>query len=223
MWARISQLLRLAGILTLAGLFAAAMYRHSRGDIAAGIYRQRLRQLSDSYDQLRGQYNEAVRKTAVTELVVGAGRLSVVIRTAEGVLRSIPTDLDPAKEVHVEYIARDGRLWIRRAYTLTDPDRTGRASAKVAMIDPSLADLPWRKDENLQGLSVFRKELAAGRWVVTTTGNAALTLTKLAEGASAELSAPPPVRNYAEIEQEVERKLEELSLGEVLEHMLSGE
>ena len=51
--------------------------------VAADIYRQRLTALGADYEALRGRYNEAVRKTAVTELLVKDGSLSVDL----GILR----------------------------------------------------------------------------------------------------------------------------------------
>jgi hypothetical protein len=223
MLTRITGLLRAGAMAALASLAAVAAYSYTKGNIAADIYRDRLRQLSDSYQDLHRQYNDVVKKTAVTELVLSGGRLSVVVRTADGVLETIPTELDPNQEVHVEYVARDGRLWIRRVYTLTEPDPAGKARAEVALINPSLADLPWTKDPNLQGLSVYRKELTPGRWVVTTTGNAALALTKLPPGQSSDLSAPPAVRDYGRIEQEVRSRLDELSVSDVVQRMIDGE
>jgi len=223
MLTRITGLLRAAAMAALAGLAAVAAYKYTKGNIAADIYRHRLRQLSDSYRGLRKQYNEVVKKTAVTELVLSGGRLSVVVRTADGVLETIPTELDANQEVHVEYVAQDGRLWIRRVYTLTDPDLAGRARAEVALINPSLGELPWSTDPNLQGLSVYRKELTPGRWVVTTTGNAALALTKLPAGESSDLSGPPAVRDYGHVEEEVRTRLDELSVSDVVQRMIDGE
>src|SRR5204862_235033 len=103
--------------------------------------------------------------------VLDGKQLCVVIRTAAGIVETIPTQLDASQEVHVEYLVLDGKLWIRRVYTLTDPDAAGQAAASVAMINPKLAQPPWSTDPSLKGLSVFRKHLTAGRWVVTTTGN----------------------------------------------------
>ena len=177
-----ARLLGAVGTLSLAVLFGVALYSYSKGTIVADIYRDQLRELNERYRRLNSQYNEVVRKTAVTELVLKDGQLSVVVRTAEGVLETIPTDLDPSREVHVEYIVKDGRLWIRRVYTLSDPDMAGRAYAKVKNINPRLVTVPWSDDPDLQGLAVFRKDLTEGRWVVTTTGNAALALTKVSDG-----------------------------------------
>lgn len=98
-------------------------YRLVRSDIAAEIYRERLRSLADSYDQLRRTYNDAVKKTAVTELIVREGRLSVAVRTVEGVRQVIDTPFDPSNEVFVDYIVLDGRLWIRRVFDSHTPRR----------------------------------------------------------------------------------------------------
>jgi hypothetical protein len=217
------RLLRVVGLLTLVGLGGAALYTHSKGNIVASIYRERLRAVTEDYRELRGLYNQVVKKTAVTELVLRDGELRVVVRTAEGVLKDIPTGLDPRREIHVEYVARDGRLWIRRVYTLTDPDSGGRADALVVTVDPGLRDPPWAKDADLQGLSVFRKDLSEGRWVVTTTGNAALALTKLAPGESSDLAGPPRVRDYRQIEREIQGEIDRLTATDVLERLFAAE
>lgn len=213
--------LRGMGMVALIVLCGVALWRHSRGNIVAGIYRQRLEELSANYQQLRRQYNEAVRKTAVTELVLEGGQLSVVIRTAAGVIETIPTHLDANQEVHVEYLVQDGKLWIRRVYTLSEPDPGGRAHASVAMINPSLADPPWSKDPSLKGLSVFRKNLTPGRWVVTTTGNAALDLKKLPPGQESQLTCPPPVRDFPAMEEEIRAEVAELGLMDFARNILS--
>jgi hypothetical protein len=222
MLAKATRLMHAAGVLALVGLCAAAFYQHSRGNIVADIYRQRLQDLSGKYQDLRQQYNQVVRKTAVTELVQEKGRLNVVVRTAEGVLETIPTSLDPKSEIHVEYVVQNGRLWIRRAYSLSDPDGHGEARADVRLINPNLADLPWATDPNLQGLSVFRRDLSEGRWVVTATGNAALALTKLKPGEPARLSGPPAVNAYPELQREIQTEIDKLSMVEIAQRMLGG-
>ena len=65
--------LRALGMLGLVAVCCVALWRQSRGNIAAGIYRQRLEDLSGRYSQLADMYNDAVRKTAVTELVLKDG------------------------------------------------------------------------------------------------------------------------------------------------------
>lgn len=222
MLAKATRLMHAAGILALVGLCGAAFYQHSRGNIVADIYRQRLQDLSGKYQDLRQQYNQVVRKTAVTELVQEKGKLNVVVRTAEGVLETIPTTLDPKREIHVEYVVQNGRLWIRRAYSLSDPDGHGEARADVRLINPNLADLPWATDPNLQGLSVFRRDLSEGRWVVTATGNAALALTKLKPGEPARLSGPPAVNAFPELQREIQADIDKLSVVEIAQRMLGG-
>jgi len=213
--------LRVAGMVAIIALCGVALWRQSRGNIVAGIYRERLEKLSANYQQLRGQYNEAVRKTAVTELVLEGGRLNVVIRTAAGVVETIATYLDANQEVHVEYLVQDGKLWIRRVYTLSEPDPGGRAMAAVAMINPSLADPPWSTDADLKGLSVFRKNLSPGRWVVTTTGNAALDLKKLPPGQESQLTCPPPVRDFPAMEKEIRAKVAKLGWMDFAKNILA--
>jgi hypothetical protein len=213
--------LRAAALVGVIAICAVALWRQSRGNIVAGIYRQRLEEVSARYQELRGQYNEVVRKTAVTELVVDGGQVSVVIRTAAGIVETIPTHLDAAQEVHVEYLVLDGKLWIRRVYTLSDPDSAGQPAASVAMINPSLAQPPWSTDPNLKGLSVFRKNLAPGRWVVTTTGNAALDLKKLPEGQSSQLASPPPVRDFPAMEAQIRDEVAKLGVMDIARNILA--
>jgi hypothetical protein len=213
--------LRVAGLVGVIALCGVALWRQSRGNIVAGIYRQRLEQLSADYQQLRGQYNEAVRKTAVTELVVSGGQVSVVVRTAAGIVETIPTNLDANQEVHVEYLVLDGKLWIRRVYTLSDPDSAGQAAASVATINPSLASPPWSTDPNLKGLSIFRKNLSPGRSVVTTTGNAALDLRKLPEGQSSRLASPPPVRDFPAMEAQIRDEVARLGVIDIARNILA--
>ena len=61
------------------------------------IYRERLHELGADYTRLANEYHEAVRKSAVTELRVQDNELSVLVRTADGVLEEIPTPFDPRR------------------------------------------------------------------------------------------------------------------------------
>lgn len=216
MLSKITRLIQPAAVVVLVAILCAAGYRYSKGRIEADIYRSRLAELNSRYHDLRGRYNEVVKKTAVTELVVREGKMDVVFRTAEGVLKAVPTGLSPMEEVHVEYVARAGRLWIRRVYTLQKPGAGGDAAAKVVTVDPALAELPWKDEPNLQGLGVYRKDMTDGRWVVTTTGNAALALTKAPDAEPAELSPPPKVGTFEQIDSEVKQELGKVSLLDVV-------
>ncbi len=86
-------------------------YRLTESRIAMGVYRDRLQALNKDYEQLRSTYNQAVQKTAVTELLIQGKTLCVTIRTAEGVVKTLPTPFDPSREIYVDYVVIDGRLY----------------------------------------------------------------------------------------------------------------
>ena len=135
--------------------------------VAAEVYRDRLAEISGEYEQLRERYNTAISKTAVTELEVAGGVLTVRVRDAGGVIREIPTELDPSGEIYVDYVVLDGRLWIRRVFDANTPP------AEALVIDPELADIEWPTGELAHGKAVYRS-LDEGRWMVTVTGNGSL-------------------------------------------------
>lgn len=193
---------RIALLLLVAALAAGSFmgYRLLRTSIAAEVYRERLAELSDDYTSLRKQYNEAVSRTAVTELVVRDGQLLVSVRTAEGELRTIRTPFDPANEIYVDYVVWNGRLWIRRVFDDETPPDDG------VVIDPALADVAWESDEAAYGKAAYRR-LEDGRWLVSVTGDGSLGLARVAGDAQTILSPPPPVRSYAPIEEEVDAAL----------------
>ena len=93
-----------------------AVVRWLRTEMSVAEYRQKLQALGHRYEQLRETYNEAVTRTAVTELVVDQGHLFVVVRTIQGVTQKIETPFDPYGEVYVDYVVIDGRLLIRRVF-----------------------------------------------------------------------------------------------------------
>lgn len=187
-------------------VLAAWSYHFFAGDDPTEQFRlqiaaaeQKLREASARYDelqqnheQLRQTYNEAVAKTAVTELVVEEGTLCVNIRTAEGVDRSIPTPFNPAREIYVDYVVLDGRLWIRRVFDQDTPPGKG------LVIDPQRADVDWNDPKLTYGNAVYRS-LTEGRWIVTVTGDGSLGLVKTEKEATP-LSPPPPVRDYPQVE-----------------------
>jgi len=194
------------GVLALVG---ATGYRLVESQIAAEVYQQRLKQLSDQYSQLRDQYNEAVRKTAVTELLVKDGRLSVIVRDAGSVLRKVETPFDPADEIYVDYVVIDGRLWIRRVFSENVPARDG------VTITPQWADVDWDAANAKLGKAVYRS-LSEGRWRISVTGDGSLGLAKADGPVSVEdLAHAPKLGEYKPIEQEVDRKLDEIGFGEI--------
>jgi hypothetical protein len=184
-------------------------YRFAESKIAVDIYRDRLQALSAEYDTLADQYNDAVRKTAVTELIVKDGALTVVVRRADGQQSVIETPYDPSKEIHCDYVLLDGRLWIRRVYDDATPPREG------VLIDPSLAHIDWDAPGARYGIAVYRS-LDEGRWIVTATGNGSLGLVKVEGEYKTQLSPPPVVQGFEEIEKQINDQVDSIGFGEVL-------
>ena len=171
-------------------------YQLLRSGIEAEVYRSRLEEVTGDYEELRSRFNEAVKRTAVTELVVEDGRLRVAIRNATGEIESFDTPYDPSQEIYVDYVVLDGRLWIRRIFDESTPPEHG------LVIDPGLADVDWGADPEGHGKAAYR-ELAEGRWVVSVTGDGSLGLARAENGARAELAPAPPVRSYEPVDSEV--------------------
>lgn len=210
-------MLRVLGNLALAALIAfagLAGWQLLRTGLAADVYRERLARAVGDYEVLRGQYNQAIRRTAVTELNVADGKLSVTIRDAGGTIRTLDTPFDPAREIYVDFVVIDGRLWIRRVFDDRTPPEQG------VLVDPALAQIDWNAEQAEYGKATYRA-LTPGRWVVSVTGDGSLGLTRASDDEPTELSPPPPVRDYAPLESELDGALRDLGPLEVL-HALAG-
>ena len=202
------------GVLLL-GVVVVVGYRWASASVAVEIYRDRLAGLSNEYESLRSMYNQAVRKTAVTELIVKDGRLSLAIRTIEGVDRVMETPFDPAREIYCDYVLLDGRLWIRRVYDGQTPPSEG------LVIDDKLAQVDWNDPAARYGNAVYRS-LSEGRWIVTVTGDGSLGLVKADGKANTILSGPPPVRDYNQLEKQINEAMADVSFGDVLRRFVTG-
>ncbi len=194
-------------MIALAGLGSVLGYRFLRSQAEAAVYRDRLGALAAEYEGLRATYNEAVRRTAVTELVVREGRLSVRVRTADGAISETPTPYDPRGEVYVDYVVRDGRLWIRRVFDASTPP------SRAVVIDPAFGEVAWGEGE--VGKAVYRS-LGEGRWVVSVTGGGSLGLVRAGEADEVELSGAPPVREFEPAVHEADAAARAIGLREVL-------
>lgn len=201
------------GLVVVIGVAGFAGFRLAQAQLAAEVYRDRLVELSGQYDQLADRHNEAVRRTAVTELVVADGDLSVHVRTAEGLLKAVPTGLDPRREIYVDYVVVDGRVWIRRVFDDATPPERG------VLIDASLGEIDWDAPGVAYGKAVYRR-LGVGRWVVTVTGGGALGLTRLSDDEPVELAPPPRVRDYEQVEAELADRLREVSTADVVRRLI---
>jgi hypothetical protein len=195
-------------LLVVIGLYAG--YQSLRADAFSAAYRQRLQALSADYSRLSARYDSVVKRTSVTELVVEGGKLSVVISTLDGELKRIPTPFDPTGEIHVDYVVREGRLWIRRVHD------SATAANDALLIDPTLAGLSWEGTGADYGLTIYRP-LSEGRWVISVTANGALSLVKKARGAASAnaLEPAPKVQQFEQLEGEVRKNVDELGLMEL--------
>lgn len=187
---------------------ALAGYRAVESRVAAEVYRDRLASLGADYEALRDRYNEAVRRTAVTELLVEDGRLRVVVRTSEGVQRTLPTPFDPSGEIYVDFVVAGGRLLIRRIFDAETPPREGM------VIDPDLLEIDWSDPRLAVGKAVYRR-LGEGRWVVTVTGDGSLGLTRRDDPAPENLPPSPDIRDYEQLEQALAAEIEHIGPSDV--------
>jgi hypothetical protein len=193
---------RLLSIALVALLAAAGIagFRLLEATLAAEVYRERIAELAADHAALREVYNEAVRRTAVTELRVEEGKLSVAVRTAEGDLEVWPAPFDPREEIYVDYVVVDGRLWIRRVFDARTPPEQG------LLVDPRFAHVDWDTEDASHGKATYRS-LGEGRWVVDVTGDGSLGLARRDGEEPPELSPPPPVRDYEPVERAVDDAL----------------
>jgi hypothetical protein len=190
------------------GIGAATLaYFMVRANITESVYRQRLEEVAARYENLREQYNDAVRRTAVTELVVTDGHLSVRIRNAAGVIEDIPTDYDPRSEIFVDYAIVDGRLWIRRVFDALTPPSNG------LLIDPQLAGIDWDAENTDFGKAVYRS-LGEGRWVITASGDGSLAL-RPAEDDLVTLETPPTLGSFEEMNEQLEGEIANISPADI--------
>jgi len=184
-----------------------------RLQVAQGVYRSRVLELADAHERLRDLYNEVVKKTAVTELQVDDGKLSVVVVTAAGVSTTIETPYDPKSEIHVDYVVIDGRLWIRRIHDAKTPPE------QAMLIDPKLADVAWDGDGRVYGISIYRP-LDEGRWVVSVTPNGALTLARRRNGEQVPLVASPQIKDFSQVEHEIADDIADIGIRDVFTELI---
>jgi len=184
-------------IIVLAG--GVAGYQAFRQNHTVAGLRDALDESRAAYDGLANDYNHAVRRSAITELIVNNGELSVVVKTPFGDVETIPTPYDPRREIYVDYVVVDGRVWVRRVFDdLTSP-------SQGTIIESRFGSIDWDSlTENDFGKAVYRK-LTDGRWAVTVTGNGALGLEKVSPDTDVQLVEPPAaVKRYDAVKQATE-------------------
>jgi len=187
-------------VLLLVGVGAFSAYRLLEASLAAEVYRNRLGELAADYEKLRDRYSQAVRRSAITELLVEEGQLTVVIRTSDGELQSLASSFDPSKEIYVDYVVHEGRLWIRRLFDEDTPPGEGM------LVDPRFVSVDWDAASNHYGKAAYRS-LEEGRWVIDVTGDGSLGLTRRQPEERIRLEPPPPVRRYEPVDAAVQDAL----------------
>ncbi|MEZ6243943.1 MAG: hypothetical protein R3B57_12975 [Phycisphaerales bacterium] len=210
----VSRLATAGAIVVASGVAGLFGYQLLRANIVEDVYRDRLQELSGQYHDLRATYNEAVKRTAVTELVVQDSKLSVRVRTAAGVERVIDTPFDPTGEIYVDYVVLDGRVWMRRVFDANTPPSNG------VLVDPELASVDWQRDGAKFGKAVYRS-LSEGRWVISVSGDGSLGIVR-GGPEPAPLSAAPEVGDYDEMHNDLESRVSRIGAGEVLSRMFGG-
>lgn len=195
----ISKVLNIIALTAVGGLGTLFGYRFFRAELTSAVYQQRLEAVAADYQKLAHTYNEAVRRTAVTELLVKDNKLSVRIRGLSGVLEEIPTPFNPRGEIYIDYVVIENRLWIRRVFD------SKTAPGDGLVIDPRFINVEWDSTKAQYGKAVYRT-LAEGRWVVSVSGDGSLGLVKVDEAMPISLDAAPKVKDY---EQELEEAREQ--------------
>ena len=200
-------------IIAAIGVVAIVGLRFAKADAANQVYQSRLRDLSTTYESLAAQYNQAVRQTAITELIVKDRKITIQIRTIEGTAETIETDCNADREIYVDFALIEGRLWIRRVFDADTPP------SQATIINPKLANVDWDTESALVGQAVYR-QLDEGRWVVHASGDGALALTKVPEDQIVNLSPPPTIQAYEEVQAQVDEELEKITWRDVFASVL---
>lgn len=184
-------------------VIAVVGLRFAKADAANAVYKSRLQDISSEYETLRTHYNNAVRQTAVTELVVHDRSVTVQVRTIEGTVETIETDANADKEIYVDFALIEGRLWIRRVFDADTPP------SRATLINPKLAHVDWNSENALVGQAVYR-QLGEGRWVVNTSGDGALALSQVPEDQIINLAPPPEIGSFNELQSQIDDEVEKV-------------
>lgn len=208
-----NRLTTLLSIVLLAGAGVLG-YQVLRNGVAADVYHDRLVELNDDHNELIGQYNKAVTRTAVTELLIENGTVCVNVRTADGQLEAHPVDANPAHPIYVDYVVKDSRLLIRRVFdSKSVPDDAG-------VIDSALLNLDWTDPTLKHGQAIYR-QLTDGRWIVTVSGDGSLALAKVEADVEVDLLTAPKIGEFDPVEA-TQEAIKQISPSDVLGRFLGG-
>lgn len=200
------------------GLFTACIvvcgFLWVKEEVTSRIYREKLAALAGDYASLAEQYNYAVQESAVTELDVDEESVTVVIRTLEGEIKRIETPYNPEKEIFVDYLVGDGRIWIRRIFDQATPP------SEALVIDPVWENVDWASNELSYGKAVYRA-LEPGIWSIQVNGSGALSLEPVAASRIESLIPSPEIRSYEEIQLNLDKEVKEIGASDLWNYLLS--
>ena len=215
MMRRIGQVV-FVGVLALAVLLG---YNFVRSNIAADFYRDRLREEVKKHEALRQTFNEVVRKTVVTELVVNDDdSVCVVFIDGNNQEKVVPTKFKKGAVVYVDFMVNDGKLFLRRLFD----HKTAPADGLV--IDPLAQTVNEDESEREEfGSAPYARLNQKGRWVVNATQNGALELKKADDSAPRRpIVRDLPVRDYKEIEKEINTQVDEIGPKDVWQSLIGS-
>lgn len=189
------------------------LYRFTKSQVEADLYKDKLTSLRADYESLRTDFNKAVKKTAVTELMVeGDGSIHVVFVNLDGSECTVATPFKMGSEIYVDFIVVDGRLMLRRVF-----DENTRPK-EALLIDPALQKVDWQSGKAQRGSAIYAQLNKQGRWVVSVTGNGSLEIVHRAPAAQRNpLIAAPAVKEFPQIDKELNEKFDEIGFGDVFD------
>ncbi|HSH09157.1 MAG TPA: hypothetical protein VK995_02130 [Oceanipulchritudo sp.] len=186
-----------------------------REEVTSRIYRNKLEIMAGEYAALADQYNHAVRQSAITELEVTESSVNVLIRTFDGQIQRVETPFDPKREIFVDYLVGDGRIWIRRIFDQATPPEN------ALVIDPVWEVVDWKRGGLNYGKIIYRS-LEPGIWSIQVSGNGALTLEPVEASRADQLQASPQIRSYEEIKIQLDREVQAIGLKDLWDYCRSG-
>lgn len=190
-------------------------YFWMREEVTSRLYREKLDQLASQYSALAEQYNNAIRQSAITELEVTEDRIAVLIRTADGSIERIPTPFSPDRELYVDYIVGDGRIWIRRVFNASTPPE------RAVVIDPIWKTVDWDAMELSYGKAIYRT-LQPGIWSIQVSGNGALSLERVDSTRVVALQASPEVRTYEDMQIALDAEVQSIGARDIWHFFLGA-
>ncbi len=200
------------------GLFTACIvvcgFLWVREEVTSRIYREKLASLAGDYAALADRYNFAIRESAITELEVSEDSVTVVIRTLEGEIRRIDTPYDPNKEIFVDYLVGDGRIWIRRIFDQSTPP------SEALVIDPVWEHTDWSSNDLQYGKAVYRA-LDPGIWSIQVNGSGALSLEPSDSSRIQMLTPSPEIKSYEEIQLNLDQEVKDIGVADLWNYLLS--